>query len=448
MKSLKSLFFFSNIAGVLSFIYLVYNTNEEFLAVLYTLCVFAGFFMYREKYERSFFFLSLNIALFLLPFLTYSYIQQTGHPFIPGGDAQTYYEKIREIYNGNFTQYIGRYKLYLFIGWKFYQIINVFTNSLNPIYIVFLNLFVCANISPLLYKVGKGLFKNNVLIYACLMTSLFPMLIQVADGTWREGLVYAPFLYSIYLSMNLKTAKHLILFFIIFLFIINIRMEIGIVSILFLISYNYFFENKNTLENREKSNKYIYGFILLGAIVYCLYLGLFEYLNYSNSASIEYQMDVYREKSNELSDATSISNILRNSGVIGNLILFIYTLFSPLPPPLFASQTILFHNVFISIAAIIWYFVLPFSLMGLIRNIKRENLSKITKSFLVILFVSTLIISLTTVGTARHKLYLYPIMFLYYFDYIFSSSKRQIIKQYSIVTIVYIIAFLGYSFIK
>lgn len=225
-------------------------------------------------------------------------------------------------------------------------------------------------------------------------------------------------------------------------------MEIGIVSILFLISYNYFFENKNTLENREKSNKYIYGFILLGAIVYCLYLGLFEYLNYSNSASIEYQMDVYREKSNELSDATSISNILRNSGVIGKFILFIYTLFSPLPPPLFASQTILFHNVFISIAAIIWYFVLPFSLMGLIRNIKRENLSKITKSFLVILFVSTLIISLTTVGTARHKLYLYPIMFLYYFDYIFSSSKRQIIKQYSIVTIVYIIAFLGYSFIK
>lgn len=448
MKNLKLILVFSSIIGLLSLIYTIYQTDEPFLFILSILYIMGGLWLYKSNEERFFYFFSLNVALFFLPILTHSYLQQTGSPFIPGGDAQTYYEKVMEMLRGDFSRFYGRYKLYLYVGWKFYEIINIFTTTTSYIYFVFLNIFIGANISPLLYKVGKRISKNETLIYACLMTSLFPLIIQVTDGTWREGFIYAPFLYSIYLAINLKNTKYLLFFFITFLFIINIRMEVGIASLIFFILYNYVFLDKYGKTNKPYINKSISIGALIIGIMFCLYIGLFEYLNYSTSASLEYQIEAYNEASNEMSEGNSIANTLRNMGFLGKLLLFFYSLFSPIPPPAFTVPIPYFHYYFISLGSIIWYFVFPVSIFGLIKELKNKELLSFVKSLLITLVFGIGIISITTVGTARHKLYLYPLLFLFYFHTISNLSPKEIFKLYSKIIVVYLGGFLLYLYIK
>jgi hypothetical protein len=418
-------------------------TDEPFLLALYILFTAWGLLCYKRE-ERFFYFLSLCAYLVFIPFLTNSYIHQTGYPFIPGGDAQGYYEKVQEMYNGYFGSYYGRYKMFLFIVWQYYRAINIFVQTTRPVYFCFLNMFMCANIVPVLYKIGSRYFNKKVVLYSCLLTCLYPLIIQVATGTWRDGFSYAPFLYSIYLAMNPKNIKQVMVYFLIVLFLMNIRMEIGITSLVFFLTYNYVFATN--LKHNRKFNKVYLLFILL-ALIFVYQTGQLNYLNYAKTSSIEYQVNAYNEKSNEYSDGSSLSNKLRNFGLAGRGALCIYTLFVPLPPPVFAANTNYFHYYFTSLGAIMWYFIFPLAIVEMI-NLKNEKLVQISKPYLVTFIFGIIIIALTAVGSFRHKLYLYPIMFLYFFSYILRQRPKARIALFTKIMVVFASCFVVYFLIK
>jgi hypothetical protein len=436
--------FFLSIIGFLLTTYTAYIIDELFLLAVYLLYIVLGLILYRNKEERFFYFLSLCAYLLILPFITNSYVHQTGYPFIPGGDAQDYYETVHEMSGGYFGNYYGRYKLFLFIVWQYYKAINIFVHTTHPVYFCFLNMFMCANIAPVLYKIGSRYFNEKVVWYSCLLTCLYPLIIQVATGTWRDGFTYAPFLYSIYLAMNHKNIKQVVVFLLIVLFLMNIRMEIGIASLAFFLIYNYVFATN--LNNRKKLNKVYLLFILL-ALIFSYQTGQLNYLNYAKASSIEYQINTYNEKSNEYSENNSLSNKLRNSGIAGRGALCIYTLFVPLPPPVFMANTNYFHYYFISLGAIMWYFIFPIATVEII-NFKNEKLVQISKSYLTTFIIGIIIIALTAVGSFRHKLYLYPIMFLYFFNYILRQSRNTRIALFTKIMVVYLSCFVGYLLIK
>ena len=447
MRSLKLLSFLSNLIGLFALVYIIYDSKEPFLLVLYLLYIAFAFLIYK-KHERVFFYLSLNTSLLFLIFLTNSYIEQTGLPFAPGGDAFNYYEVVRNMCEGDFSGYYGRYKLYLFTVWKYYEIIEFFTNtSTNYIYFFFLNIFICCNISPLLYKISTRMFDAKVVLFACVLTSLFPPLIQVATNTWREGFVYAPFLYSIYLSLNIKKNINILLYLIVFLFVVNIRAEIGIASLVFFILYNFIFVDKGK-KKISLLQKGMYFSIFLFMILLFYNMGLFEYFNYSNASSLEYQYNAYNDMSNEFSGNNSISNKLRNGGLVGRVLLFFYTPFVPIPPPVFATKTFDFYSFFISIGAIIWYFIFPISVISIKNGLNDLNLSRFSKSYLITFIIGIIIISLTAVGSFRHKLYLYPIFFVYFFNYIYMQKREKVKKIFFGIIFTYLFALLIYLYFK
>ena len=226
------------------------------------------------------------------------------------------------------------------------------------------------------------MFDAKVVLYACLLTAIFPSLIQVATNTWREGFVYAPFLYSIYLSLNIKKSINVLLYIIVFLFIVNIRAEIGIASIIFFILYNFIFVDKRS-KKITSLQKSMYFTLFIFMLLFSYKMGLFEYFKNADSSSLEYQFNAYNEASNEFSESNSISNRLRNGGFAGRILLFFYTPFVPMPPSVFAMNTIYFYSFFISIGDILWYFILPVSVISMKSGINDLNISRFSKSYLI-----------------------------------------------------------------
>ncbi len=446
MKDLNIVSVFFSVAGILSLLYIVLDTGQPFIVVLYSAFLLFSFFAYNKK-ERIYFLLSLNAALFFLIFLVRSYVEVTGLPFIPGGDAHDYYVTVSKMCEGDFSTYFGRYKLFLFVVWQFYELTGIFTHSTHYIYFIFFNLFICSNVSPLLYKITEGRFDNRIIVSACFLTSLFPPFIQVATGTWREAFVYAPFMYSVYLSVKTKKTTDIFLFIAVFLLMVNIRAEIGIASVLFFLAYNYFFTGRESIKV-PGTGKGLY-FIFFMALLFASYqMDLFEYFKYKDSTSLDYQFNAYNEMANEHSDENSIARLLRNSGLPGRACLFFYTLFVPVPPPIVAAGSDNFHSVFISAGAFIWYLVFPVSIAGIIKGFKDINLEKFSKSYFLTFVIGIGIITLTSVGSLRHKLYLYPVMFVYYFYFIYTQPQQKVFKLYMAVLIVYITVILLYVFIK
>jgi hypothetical protein len=434
--------------GVISLLLVIFESNELLLLLLYLFSVSFGFLLY-DKVARHLFFLSYSLLIIILPFLIDSYINVAGQPFIPGGDAEMYYNRITSIAQGNNESYYGRYKLFLKILSSYYKVILYLGGSISYYYFFFFSMFVGANLSPLLYKIGKGFFSEKVLISGCILTCLFPGLIQVATNSWRESLVYTPFLLSIYLAININRAKNLILYFLTFMFLANIRLEIGVISLTFFVLFNFVFLNKKELDWISlMSSKLLLLLLLLTVIFFAFQNGLFEYLKFEKSSSLSYQMGAYTEMSNETTDDNSISNTLRNAGLIGRFLLFFYTLFAPIPPPGFFQRSFTFYNLFISIGAIFWYFLMPIAVIGMLNNFKKYNLSSFTKSFFISFVLGIIIISLTSIGTQRHKLYLYPILFLYAYDYLEVSKSKTKAKLILKILLFYAIGLTLYLFWK
>lgn len=445
MRNSKQISFFAILFGLLSLLYIVIITEEFFLFFTYGVFLLLGMVFYRKQEEKMFFYLSLAVSVFFAIPLTYSYINATGSPFVIGGDAEDYYNKIIRMLQGDFSLYYGRYKMYLYIGYLFYKFVNLFVSTTHYAYLVFLNIFFCANIAPLLYKISVQFFDKKVVLKAGFLTVLFPGLIQVAAGTWREAIVYTLFMYLVYLSLNLKL-KNIILYILTFFILANVRMEVAVVSFVFLICYNYVFVSEKNMSRMTESYLYLFLVIITFFILYNY--RLFEYLNSEQSSSLLYQKNAYDGEISFYSETDSVTTNLRHRGFLGRILLFFYSLLAPIPPPVFAVRPVSFFNLFISIGHIMWYFIFPVSMVSIINTIKNKITSSFSKSFLVTFILGIAIIALTTVGTARHKLYLYPIVFLFFFYYNVITPNNKKRNIYFGIIVFYCICLLGYILFK
>jgi hypothetical protein len=366
---------------------------------------------------------------------------ETGQPFIPGGDSQTYHATFIDMLNGSFHNFFGRYEFYLYIGWKFYGVIYFLTSSTSYIYFAFLSLFIGANTAPLLYKVGVNRFHEKTLIYACLMTCFFPSLLQINVVILRESFIIAPFIYSVYLSINQKSIKNTLLFVATLVFMLNIRLEIGGMAFLFYILYNYVFISKN----KNDANGIIRIMLFIVALVFSL-----QFINSLNDLdywSPKRQMAAYDQRSQESMAGASISRSLRQGGIIGRLVLFFYCAFVPVPPHVIYFPFL--HNFLLCWGNIVWYFVLPVSVFEITKTIrKKNNISSFSLSFFVVFVSAILIISLTSLGSERHKLYLYPIIFLFFCQFVCLHSKRENLRVFTPISIVYLILIVLYLIMK
>lgn len=434
---------FSLSLGLLSLIIILIYTGEIFLFPLYLLFCLLGFLLYRNKTERQFFFISLSISLLFIPFFTYSYIQETGFPFRPGGDAQYYYESFIDSLNILYNNMLsGRYAFYIYIGHVYYKVINILTHSTSYIYFVFLTMFISSNTAPLLYKLGYEKFNEKNLLYACLMTCFFPSLIQSNTAILREGMVIAPIMYCVYLSSKQSSVKNVLLFVLTLIYILNIRFEMGVVVIIFYILYNMVFVSKKNI-NAIKIIMII-TFIIL-SISSLRYIRSLDNMNYW---SLENKIEHLKEKSLAINGSeSSLSTSLRQGGIFSKTILFFYCMYVPVPPDITVSPNL--YNGFLAIGNILWYFILPISIIAMIKDIKAKSTTcNFSKSFLITFISAILMISLTYLGSERLKLYLYPILFIYFFNYLNSHTRRENFNMFRNLSLIYFLCFIVYMRIK
>jgi hypothetical protein len=428
---------YSIVGGITSLLFLLIVESELPLLLLWLLFMLLGNVFYHDQTERNLFRINLNISLIFLPFFLWSYVLQTGKPFIPGGDSEVYYNNFMHAVDTGRLPISSRerYVLYYIVSWKYYVIIKFITGSTSYLYLVFLTLFISSHTAPLLYKIGSNEnFKKKVVLSACLMTCFFPSLLQTNIAILREGFIVAPFLFSMYLSQKIKkseknsaTIKYIILFLLTLLWIANIRFEVGGIALLFFVIYNYIFIDKPSVKS------YIFlGVLIVLAVVFVLpnVVGL-QLTEYYNLNSKREHFD-----SVSLTQVDSLTASLRQQGFIGRFILFFYCFFQPIPPHLFANITIP-HYYLLAVGNILWYFMLPISVIEIFKNIKQKTYSGFSKSFLIASIAVVFMLSLTLLGTERHKIYIYPVMFLFFFNYLDSYSKERTSRTFMGIAILF-----------
>jgi len=405
-----------------------------------------GNILYRDKTERNLFRINLNISLLLLPLFLWSFVMLTGKPFIEGGDSEDYYNDFMQLLNGKAEINLrSRYILYYIVSWKYYTVINFITGSASYLYLMFLTLFISANTAPLLHKIGKNENCNErVLLGACLLTCFFPSLIQTNIVILREGFIVAPFLLAIYLSQKFKYAitrkkiKYIVFLLLTLLWIGNIRFEVSVIVCIFFLLYNYVFVNRFSIKN----------WLFLGITVALALLFVTPYitgLQLTEYYDITTKREFFDSLSSEKTD--SITGYLRHLGFIGRIVLFFYCAFMPLPIFLFSHPSIP-HYCFLAIGNVMWYFILYVSVIEIFSNIRHKVYTAFSKSFTVIFIAVIYMLSNTLLGTERHKLYIYPLMFIFFFNYVYGHSKRTVMHNLLCFIIVILILIFVYLFLK
>jgi hypothetical protein len=427
LPNIKKLSEWTAIGAVIALFCLAVVETELGLLPLYLLFILLGNVFYRGKTERNLFRINLNVSLILLPLFLWSFVLLTGKPFIEGGDSEDYYNDFMQLLNGNAEISLrSRYILYYIVSWKYFAVIKLITGSTSYLYLMLLTAFISANTAPLLYKIGKNEnFKENVLLGASLLTCVFPSLVQTNIVILREGFIVAPFLLAVYLSQKIKHAdawkksKSIAFLLLTILWIGNIRFEVCVPVVLFFVLYNYVFAGKFSIKN----------WLFLGIIA--ALAALFVLPNITGLQLTEYyDINAKRElfDTRSLENSDSISGALRHSGFIGRFLLFFYCAFMPLPVYLFSNLAIP-HYYLLAAGNMMWYFVLFASVMEIFRNIKQKKFLGFSKSFLIIALAVIYMLSNTLLGTERHKLYLYPVMFLFFFSYLYNHSRKTIIHN-------------------
>jgi hypothetical protein len=431
--------------GIASLLFLLVSEEDPVLLPLWLLFMLLGNLFYRGRTERNLFKISFNVSLFLLPLFIGSYVLLTGKPFFPGGDSETYYDNFsRAVDTGDLG--IGqraRYILYYIVSWKYLSLLKAITGSTSYLYIVFLTMFISANVAPLLYKIGRGEnFKEKILLNACLLSCVFPLLVETSTAILREGFTTAPFLLFVYLSQKIKNAtgggkiKYLVFLSLVFLWIANIRFEVSMIAVLFYVLYNHVF----TGEFRVKNYIYLGVIALLAAIlvlpnVAALQTGYFDLNRREEFEGLEKY------------GADSLSASLRQQGFFARFFLFFYCAILPIPPTVFFHPGIP-HYYLMAAGNVLWYFALPASVIEIFRIIKRKECPAFSKSFLITTVAAIFMVTITYLGSARLKIFIYPIMFLFFFSYLASHSRQQKRRLFFVLFFAYAFAAIVYMSVK
>lgn len=423
-------------------VFVLVNRNQD-VTILYTttLLIFSGFIFFGKKLEFQIFTLSFLVALCFLPIYTYSYIVDTTFPFIPGGDAQTFYEKMVDIANGDATYLFGRYIGYLYIVSFFYKMIIFIGISSSPYHFFLFSAFCGALSSVLTFLIGKKSFSTVDGVRAALLTMFFPILLKYFLGSLREALAVPIILFGIYSVLSERKLSGLWVVLSFFLLSV-IRLDWAATFIVFVFFY-YTVGLPKKLRLKIYSRVFVIGFLFVSLGVFLISNGYFD-ISY-------YEGDKIERITNEnlgFSNAGSLSSKLINMGVIGRVILFFYVFFVPIPPPIINAKISLIEPFLTSIGAVFWYFSIFYLIFIFKKMLKIDIYRKISIATLFMIASNAAILAMTSVGTYRQKLFVYPLAFIFMVNFTKFYSRKFLGFLFFIILFIISILFVSYLIFK
>lgn len=388
--------------------------NTSFILMIIGLC------FGRNKTVKYLFLLAFFVNLSFISVFSYSYYLDTGLPFLPGGDSQEFVRKFIAISNGDYTDYWGRYKLFLAIYSSYYEAIKLLEiGSESPYHTFILSSFFGAFIAPLTYLIGKKLFNRDVALKAALLTVFFPLILQFNTTSLRV-VVASPFMLLI-MYQTIKTdltVKSFIISLLSFAIISSIRLDWAGYIIVFLFFY---YTSNLTFINLIKSY-----FIILIIVMILVFSYLFIQKNgftgfryYSFERLLLFVSDV--EGSGK---SGSLSAKLVEMGILGRIILLPYVLFYPVIPPVLNSINSFIAPLLISFGSLFWWFSIPLVGFSLAKKSNDLMHRRFVSAFIMMTITVIILVAFTSIGSFRHKLFIYPIAFIYLMAFRESYSAK------------------------
>jgi|GEM_PF-6131470 len=393
---------------------------------------------------RVFYLLSFFVYVVFGHLLAWSFYRDHTNFFIGGGDDQLFYDLAlsfaREGFDVLDPHYIGlSSKGYVHILASYVSVLDFlgFKGKSYFFDLLFINNALGAFTISAVYGLVRNRLNVKLKLRFCLFLVFFPFVLYYSSTLLRDVCVMISLsTVACLIASNLKSYLKGMLIALVIMILATIRPASALfvltlpVSFVLLSIKSFFWRSSIAIG------------ILAGAIIL--------YVQFSSLYGV--QIDASNEMYNNLveqeASGDSIGAKLRASKnpvlVVANTI---YTLYSPIPPPIF--KDISFRNGVLSIGSFLWYFLLPAYFFSVWWNYKKQNINRfdlMMKSF-SITFISSLIIISFTSGDTRHLLFLYPFVLLGVFQYI-NQKKQAYVNFLAIYSLFAIIVVGGYIALK
>ena len=388
---------------------------------------------------RLFFLLSFFVYVILGHFLAWSYYIDHGNFFIGGGDDKLFYDYAVDYAQNGFDRsdplFVAiTFKAYVYVLGGYIDFLNILGISTTNYFFDLLLLNNAAGAFGIvtIYQIVKDRISQDVLFKYCLLIILFPTIAYFSATLLREVYVYL----SLTIVALLITNRQYIVFKIVFIglivvFVAFIRTASAILILSLPLTYFIYSIKKTHI-------KVIVFFIIFGVLIYL-------YQEYSGLQ--DFDISGKRESYNDLvaseASSDSIGALLKSSNnPIFIAARYIYTLYSPIPPPIFKKVNL--NTTIISIGNFMWYFLLPAYIFSLWNNKIFQNIkiNRLMKSFALTFLFSVFIVTITS-GDPRHLHFLYPFILLGAVQYNFARKHKynKFLFYYSIIAVLLVVAY-------
>ena len=430
------LFYISAAVLVLFFNAFIFDLYTPILS--FTLFLVLGGVLLRGN-TRLFFLLSFFVYIVLGHILAWSYYIDHGNFFIGGGDDELFYDYAIDFAKNGFDTsnplFVAvTFKAYMYIlGWyiNFLNLLGVRTTN------YFFDLLLLNNAAgafaiATIYQIVKEKISQEILFKYCLLVILFPTIAYFSSSLLREVYVYL----SLALVILIITNRQYILFKIVFIALIVIFVAfIRIASAILILSLPLTYLIYSIKRIHLKAILFLFIFI---TAVY-LYQKFSELQNFDLSEKGESYNDLVASEST----SNSIGALLKSSdNPIFIAARFIYTLYSPIPPPIFKKVNL--NTAIMSVGSFMWYFLLPAYIFSLWNNkiFQDIKLNRLMKSFAITFLFSVFIVTITS-GDPRHLHFLYPFILLGAIQYSFARKHtyNKFLFYYSLIAVLFVMAY-------
>lgn len=355
----------------------------------------------------------------------------SGDYFLIGGDAKKYYDYAYSygVNGDDLTQY--RYWFFIFIVGKYFSVLSYL--GVNPTNIEFslLTSFFASISASIYYSIANYIVDDKrIASKVALMWIFTPLFFYLGVGQLRD--IYCYFAVAFVFLLLIKDEKlgnrslSMFLYLTILLAYISlIRVDAAIYAFVLIVGYFFF-----------KENKIFKRFIMVGLAVVMLLLLTVMLDTLSNQLSFDNliaQSEQYSEMCNQGCDNGSFIKAFQGS-IFGTLILSVISYFTPFPSFIFENNYTL-HGFFELIFVISWILI---SIVFFNYILITKNYSPFLKAFLLSIIFLMLLLALTTVGSYRQKIYIYPIVYSYF---IFGTTCFSF-QRFKIVSVAFIFFFI------
>ncbi|HCH2842715.1 TPA: hypothetical protein NKT21_001961 [Vibrio parahaemolyticus] len=395
----KLIFTFFLIA-MISVIYMVISYHD--ISVFFSFLIFLLFIFFIErlfKIDKKIY-IAYFVFVSVMPLFLYSFSVLTGDIYIPGGDSEKYYLRVVDIAKGDESQLWGRYSLFLYIGKILYQTTYLLFNSYSYIHFALMSSFFASLTIDPIHRVVSELFDRSVADKTVWLWIFTPLLWYLSSGSLRDIYVYFSVLYGIFFIISfIRTSNlwFLIFSFLCLVYTANIRLDSAIFLAFFITSSVMLHKGKLYL-------KFTFLLLFLSFLTFVVSQGLVEVFKFNDSYDLSYQVDAYKDL--RAGSSGSLTSKLQGTA-LGFMVLPFFTLITPFPPPVFFAKYFNISDLFISLFSLLFIMILPRFFISSWHN---KN-DKFILSFVLSLIFIILILSMTSVGSFRQKLYLYPIIY-------------------------------------